>query len=151
MNIYIKIFFLEWVTKNLSVGWELVLKKERSSHFYIPCFTHYIFHLICALYMTFTNGGGCFLLFFIISVSLLGRLLCRDGCVLKNLEDASSRHFCSSTRALCSWLEGGSRTKSKMTGFKNETSPKMSPQNQITPICINKWELQEAEEPVGWN
>ena len=55
MNIYIKIFFLEWVTKNLSVGWELVLKKERSSHFYIPCFTHYIFHLICALYMTFTK------------------------------------------------------------------------------------------------
>ena len=32
----------------------------------------------------FWSRGGCFLLFFIISVSLLGRLLCRGGCVLKN-------------------------------------------------------------------
>ena len=38
--------------KLLSVVWELVLEKERSSHLYFPSFTHYIFHLICALYMT---------------------------------------------------------------------------------------------------
>ena len=72
----------------------------------------------------FWSGGSCFLLFFIISVSLLGRLLCRDGYVLKKLEDTSFSNFSSSTPALCSQLEGGCRTKIKMTGFKNRASPK---------------------------
>ena len=56
--------------KLLSVVWELVLKKERSSHFYFLSFTHYIFHLICALYMTFKklSAAVCFSLLLPIAV-----------------------------------------------------------------------------------
>ena len=92
----------------------------------IMCFkqVHRTPHWPHSIVFLFWNGGGCFLLFFIISVSLLGRLLCRDGCVLKNLEDTSSSHFCSSTPALCSCLEGGSRTKIKWLASKMELPQK---------------------------
>ena len=92
----------------------------------IMCFkqVHRTPHWPHSIVFLFWSWGGCFLLFFIISVSLLGRLLCRDGCVLKNLEDTSSSHFCSSTPALCSWLEGGSRAKIKWLASKMELPQK---------------------------